>query len=146
MGWSRKSYDAVHDWGDVRKRERIEAIMLADGLTAEVERLRSAKTMGEWHAITMEAVAAVGPQVVKASAGAAERSLAQHASKGNAVYLSADLVAQVGIEVARLKADGKRASIKGYIEEAVKEKLGTPHRPQGPAVPDPDHHHRPRTG
>lgn len=123
MGWSRKSYDAVHEWGDVRKRARVEEIMLADGLAAEVERLRAAKTMGEWHTITMEAAATVGPKVVEQSAGAAERSLAKHVHRGSAVYLGADLVAQVGIEVARRKAAGERASIKGYIEAAVRERL-----------------------
>ena len=123
MGWSRKSYDAVHEWGDTRKRETVYKIMLADGLVAEVERLRAAKTMGEWHTITMEAAAAVGPKVVEQSAGVAERSLSKHASRGNAVYLSTDLVAQVGIEVARRKAAGERASIKAYIEGAVQERL-----------------------
>ena len=123
MGWSRKSYDAVHEWGDVRKREAVYKIMLADGLIAEVERLRAAKTMGEWHEITMEAASAVGPKVVEASAGAAERSLAKHASRGNAVYLSTDLVAQIGIEVAKRKAEGERTSIKDYIEAAVRERL-----------------------
>jgi hypothetical protein len=125
MGWSRKSYDAVHEWGDTRKREQVYKVMLADGLVDEVERLRAAKTMGEWYKITTEAAAAVGPKVVEQSAGAAERSLAKHsADRGNAVYLSADLVAQVGIEVAHLKAKGERASIKSYIEDAISAKLG----------------------
>lgn len=123
MGWSRKSYDAVHEWGDTRKRGRVEEIMLADGLAEEVRRLRESTTMGEWHTITMEAAAAVGPKVVEQSAGAAERSLAKHASRGNAVYLSTDLVAQIGIEVAKRKAEGERASIKSYIEAAVRERL-----------------------
>ena len=65
MGWTKRSYDAVHEWGNKAKREEIKKVLLADGLKEEVERLENAENMGVWYKITQEAVAAVGPGVVE---------------------------------------------------------------------------------
>lgn len=73
--WTRKSYDALYDWLGTENRPRVKKILLADGLDDVVARLEAAATLGEWYKITHEAVAAVGPGIVEASAMQAERSL-----------------------------------------------------------------------
>jgi hypothetical protein len=79
MGWTRKSYDALHDWIDASKREKIREILKADKLHLVVERLNAAKNLGEWHAITREAAEAVGPRVVESSAIKAQQEISMYA-------------------------------------------------------------------
>ncbi len=74
-GWTRKSYDALYNWIDKTKRPQVKKILLDDGLDDVVTRLEAAQNMGEWYKITHEAVAAVGPGIVEASANQAEREL-----------------------------------------------------------------------
>jgi len=76
-GWTRKSYDALYDWADVNKRGAVKKTLLDYGLDDVVARLEAATTLGEWYRITREAVAAVGPRVVEASAKQAEEELAK---------------------------------------------------------------------
>ena len=76
MGWTKRSYDAVFTWSaGGRQRQVAEKIMLADGLTGEVDRLRSAKNLGDWFKITQEAAAVVGPEIIERSAMEAEAEL-----------------------------------------------------------------------
>ena len=75
IGWTRKSYDALHEWIDASKRDGIRKILRADGLDLAIERLDAAKTMADWYAITREAADAVGETVVEQSASAAARNL-----------------------------------------------------------------------
>jgi hypothetical protein len=76
MGWTRKSYDALHYWveGD-EKRNLCRKILEKDGLHEIVNRLETAKTLGTWYDITLEAAYAVGPSVVAQSAKIAEQDL-----------------------------------------------------------------------
>ena len=75
MAWTRASYDALYNWIDASKRERVKAVLLADGLGDVVARLEAAQNLGVWYEITHEAVKAVGHDVVAASAQAAEKEL-----------------------------------------------------------------------
>jgi len=76
MSWTKRSYDAVFTWSaGGRQRQVAEKIMLADGLTDEVDRLRSAKNLGDWFKITQEAAAAVGMHTIERSAMEAEAEL-----------------------------------------------------------------------
>jgi hypothetical protein len=75
MGWTKKSYDAVHDWIDASKRDKIRKILFADGLGKVVERLDTAKNLGEWYTITREAAKAVGSHVVESVANHAAQQL-----------------------------------------------------------------------
>lgn len=97
MGWTRKSYDAIHDWVDPAKRERAEAALRADGLGDVIDRIKTAKNMSVWYAITQEAADAVGDGVIAASAVAAERELSQVAAtlgrKGGSVKSAAKAAA-----------------------------------------------------
>lgn len=79
MGWTRKSYDALHDWIDASKRDKIREILKADKLHLVVERLDSAKNLGVWHAITREAAEAVGPRIVESSAIKAQQEISMYA-------------------------------------------------------------------
>ncbi|MFA5379259.1 MAG: hypothetical protein WC455_26120 [Dehalococcoidia bacterium] len=81
MGWTRKSYDALYEWGNKSRREWVKKMLLADGLNDVVSRLEASKTLGEWYKITHEAAAAVGPGVVEASAKQAEKELDAVADK-----------------------------------------------------------------
>lgn len=74
-GWTLRSYRALYNWIDERKRPAVRKILLADGLDDVVARLEASKTCGEWYKITLEAAAAVGPEVVEASAVRAEKEL-----------------------------------------------------------------------
>jgi hypothetical protein len=79
--WTKRSYDAVFSWSaGGRQRQAAEKIMLADGLTDEVDRLRSAKNLGDWFKITQEAAAAVGMHTLERSAMEAEAELSQIAA------------------------------------------------------------------
>ena len=73
--WTRRSYDALHEWGDKAKREAIIRILRADGLDSVIDRLQASKTMGVWYGITREAAESVGADVVEASAKDAEKEL-----------------------------------------------------------------------
>jgi len=73
--WTKRSYDAVHDWPDASKRTQIKEVLEADDLHDVVERLESATTLGEWYRITREASKAVGSAIVKQSANEAEKEL-----------------------------------------------------------------------
>ena len=64
-GWTRKSYDALYNWIDKTKRPLVKKILLDDGLDDVVTRLEAAENLGEWYKITHEAVAAVGPRIVR---------------------------------------------------------------------------------
>jgi len=75
MGWTRRSYDSLYNWIDKSKRPAVKKILLADGLDDVVARLEASATLGEWYKITHEAVAAVGPGIVEASAMQAEKEL-----------------------------------------------------------------------
>jgi hypothetical protein len=81
-GWTKKSYDALYFWVDGMKRSWVKRILLADGLEDIVTRLESSKTLGEWYAITQEAAAAVGPDVIERSAMEAEKELDRIAAAG----------------------------------------------------------------
>ena len=74
-GWTRRSYRALFNWTDERKRPAVKKILLADGLDDVVARLEASKTLGEWCRIASEAAAAVGPDVVEASAVQADKEL-----------------------------------------------------------------------
>lgn len=73
--WTRKSYDAIFDWIDGEKRERVKAILEADGLHDVIERLEKAENAGVWYRITTEAAESVGDRVVEQSAMQAERDM-----------------------------------------------------------------------
>lgn len=72
--WTRKSYDALFDWIDKTKRDRVRDVLRADGLADVVARLDAAKKFDVWNAITLEAAAAVGPRVVESVADHAMRA------------------------------------------------------------------------
>lgn len=76
MGWTKRSYDALHNWPDAAQRPAIRRILIADGLGEIVARLEAATTMGEWYKISCEAAGSVGPRVVARSAREAEQQLA----------------------------------------------------------------------
>lgn len=78
--WTRRSYDAIHDWIDASKRETVKAALRADGLDEVITRLEAAQNMGVWYAITNEAARAVGTAVVAESAVDAERMLSAAAA------------------------------------------------------------------
>ena len=75
MSWTRRSYDALYQWGNRAARPAVRQALLADGLEEVVRRLDEAPGLGVWWEITQEAAAAVGPGVVEASAWDAEREL-----------------------------------------------------------------------
>jgi hypothetical protein len=72
--WTKKSYDALFDWIDTRKRDRVRAALLADGLDDVVARLETAQNMGVWNGIINEAAAVVGPRVIESVANHASRA------------------------------------------------------------------------
>lgn len=78
--WTKKSYDALYNWIDASRRDEVKAILLSDGLSDIVARLEASSNLGEWYKITHEAVAAVGPKIVEASARDAEADLNQMAA------------------------------------------------------------------
>ena len=79
--WTKRSYDAVFSWpAGGRQRQVAEKIMLADGLASEVDRLRAAKSLGEWFKVTQEAAAAVGSEIIERSAMEAEAELSKIAA------------------------------------------------------------------
>jgi len=63
--WTEKSYNAIFDWPDIAKRDKVREILKADGLNDVVKRLDSALTLHRvWYQVTHEAAKAVGPEVV----------------------------------------------------------------------------------
>lgn len=97
MSWTKKSYDALFDWIDKPKRDRVRAVLLADGLAEVVSRLDGAKKLDVWNAITLEAAAGVGPRVVESVAGHAMQAIQSGATVTSPVrgghvsaYLDAD--------------------------------------------------------
>lgn len=70
----------MYRWAEGKHAE-AEAVMLADGLAQEVEALRASQTLGVWYLMTREAVEAVGPRVVAASARQAKQELEQYAGR-----------------------------------------------------------------
>lgn len=75
MGWTKRSYDKLFDWGDKSKRDAVRKVLLAAGLDEVVSRLDAAQNLAVWYGITNEAAAAVGAEAVEQSAVEAEREL-----------------------------------------------------------------------
>lgn len=75
MGWTRRSYDALFEWGNAEKRESVKDVLRANGLDDVVVKLESAPSLEVWYRTTGEAAAAVGPRIVEKAAAAAEISL-----------------------------------------------------------------------
>jgi hypothetical protein len=107
MGWTRRSYDALHDWLDASKREKVREILKADKLHLIVERLDAAKNLGEWHAITREAAEAVGPRIVESSAIKAQQELSGYARSLGSRGGSANTPAQHAARAANGKHGGR---------------------------------------
>jgi len=76
MRWTRRAYDALHEWINEAKRPMVRSILLDAGLADVVARLDAAENLGEWYAITRDAAEAIGPRQVEASAHAADAELA----------------------------------------------------------------------
>lgn len=81
-GWTKKSYDALYFWIDIKKRESVRKILLGDGLDDIVVRLDAAQNLGDWYKITREAADVVGPDIVETSANEAEAYLLSWPEKG----------------------------------------------------------------
>lgn len=73
--WTKRSYNAIFDWIDRTKREKVKAILEADGLHDVVERLEASTNAGVWYRITNEAAETVGDRVIEQSAMQAETEL-----------------------------------------------------------------------
>lgn len=123
MGWTRKSYDAIHDWVDPAKRERAEKTLEDDGLGDVIGKLKTAQNMGVWYGITCEAAEAVGESVIAASAVSAEKELSQIAAtlgrKGRAVNSDAQKAAarENGKKGGRPKSDIPNGPVEWTITE-----------------------------
>jgi len=80
MGWTKRSYDVLHNWPDVSKRPHVKRVLRADGLDNVVAVLESAKHLGVWYQITREAAEAVGVDIIEQSAVEAEAELSAAAA------------------------------------------------------------------
>lgn len=72
--WSKASYDALFLWV-AGQQQKAEQIMLADGLSNEVNVLKSMPNLGVWYRMTTTAAETVGPKIVEESAREAEKEL-----------------------------------------------------------------------
>ena len=62
--WTEKSYNAIFVWRDRLERERVEKILLEDGLDDVVARLNKTENPRIWYEIVCEAAQSAGHSLV----------------------------------------------------------------------------------